>query len=42
MQEIDRLVREAHTKRYQANCNERKAISMVEKEIESWTTSKKN
>ena len=34
MQEIDRLVREAHTKRYQANCNERKAISMVEKEIE--------
>ena len=42
MQKIDRLVREAHTKRYQANCNERKAISMVEKEIESWTTSKKN
>ena len=41
MQEIDRLVREAHTKRYQANCNERKAISMVEKEIESWTTSKR-
>lgn len=37
MQKIDRLVREAHTKRYQANCNERKAISMVEKEIESWT-----
>ena len=42
MQEIDRLVREAHTKRYQANCYERKAISMIEEEIESWTTSKKN
>lgn len=42
MQEIDRLVREAHTKRYKANCKERKAISMVEEEIESWTTSKKN
>ena len=42
MQKIDRLVREAHTKRYQANCNERKAISLVEAEIESWTTSKKN
>lgn len=37
MLEIDKLVREAHTKRYQANCNERKAISMVEQEIESWT-----
>lgn len=37
MQEIDRMVRDAHTKRYQANCNERQAISMVEQEIESWT-----
>ena len=37
MQKIDKLVRDAHAKRYQANCNERKAISMVEKEIESWT-----
>lgn len=37
MHEIDRLVREAHTKRYQANCNERQAISMIEQEIESWT-----
>ena len=37
MLEIDKLVREAHTKRYQANCNERQAISMVEQEIESWT-----
>lgn len=42
MQEIDKLVRDAHAKRYQANCNERKAISLVEVEIESWTTSKKN
>ena len=42
MQEIDKLVRDAHAKRYQANCNERKAISLVEAEIESWTTSKKN
>ena len=37
MQEIDRMVRDAHTKRYQANCNERQAISMIEQEIESWT-----
>lgn len=37
MLEIDKLVREAHTKRYQANCNERQAISMIEQEIESWT-----
>lgn len=37
MDGIQELVREAHTKRYQANCNERKAISMIEQEIESWT-----
>ena len=36
MLEIDRLVREAHTKRYQANQKELKAISMVEQEIEKW------
>lgn len=42
MLEIDKLIREAHTKHYKANCNERKAISMVEQEIESWTISKKN
>lgn len=36
MQEIDSLVKTAHTKRYQANCNEREAISMVETEIEKW------
>lgn len=34
MQEIDRLVREAHTKRHLANQKELKAISMVEQEIE--------
>ena len=34
--EIDKLVKEAHTKRYEANENERKAIRMVEEEIEKW------
>ena len=34
--EIDQLVKEAHTKRYEANENERKAIRMVEEEIEKW------
>ena len=36
MLEIDRLVREAHTKRHLANQKELKAISMVEQEIEKW------
>ncbi len=36
MNEIDKLVKEAHTKRYEANNNERKAIHMVEEEIEKW------
>lgn len=36
MEEIDQMVKEAYTKRYRANCNERKAKSMVEREIESW------
>ncbi len=36
MLEIDRIVREAHTKRHQANQKELKAISMVEQEIEKW------
>ena len=36
MNEIDQLVKEAHTKRYEANENERKAIRMVEEEIEKW------
>jgi hypothetical protein len=36
MQEIDRLVREAHTKRHLGNQKELKAISMVEQEIEKW------
>lgn len=36
MEEIDKMVKDAYTKRYRANCNERKAISMVEQEIESW------
>ena len=36
MEEIDKMVKEAYTKRYRANNNERKAISMVEREIESW------
>ncbi len=42
MLEIDKLVREVHTKRYQANCNERKVISMVEQEIDSWSAWKEN
>jgi hypothetical protein len=36
MMEIDRLVREAHTKRHEANVKELKAIKMVEDEIEKW------
>ena len=36
MMEIDRLVRDAHTKRHQANQMEIKAISLVEQEIEKW------
>ena len=36
MEEIDRMVREAHTMRYQANQKELKAIAMVEAEIEKW------
>ena len=36
MEEIDKMVKDAYTKRYRANCNERKAISLVEQEIESW------
>lgn len=36
MEEIDKLVKDAYTKRYLANCNECKAISLVEQEIESW------
>ena len=36
MLKIDQLVREAHTKRYEANNCERKAIRMVEQEIEKW------
>ena len=36
MKRIDKLVKEAHTKRYEANENERKAIRMVEEEIEKW------
>lgn len=36
MNEIDQLVKNAHTKRYEANENERKAIRMVEEEIEKW------
>ena len=36
MNEIDKLVKDAHTKRYEANENERKAIRMVEEEIEKW------
>lgn len=38
MNRIDKLVKEAHTKRYEANENERKAIRMVEEEIEKWNT----
>ena len=36
MNEIDQLVKKAHTLRYKANCKERAAISMVEQEIEKW------
>lgn len=36
MVKIDSLVREAHTKRHQANQMELKAIRMVEEEIEKW------
>lgn len=36
MQEIDRLVRKAHTLHHKANENEHKAIRMVEQEIEKW------
>ena len=36
MMEIDRLVRDAHIKRHQANQNELRAINMVEQEIEKW------
>lgn len=36
LEEIDKMVKDAYTKRYRANCNERKAIFLVEQEIESW------
>lgn len=36
MEEIDKLVRTAHTKRHIANQKELKAIAMVEAEIEKW------
>lgn len=36
MEEIDQMVRKAHTMRYQANQKELKAITMVEAEIEKW------
>ncbi len=36
MEEIDRLVKTAHTKRHEANVKELEAIAMVEHEIESW------
>lgn len=36
MNEIDRLVKVAHTKRHEANVKELKAISLVEAEIEKW------
>ena len=36
MIQIDSLVKKAHTKRYEANNCERKAIRMVEQEIEKW------
>ena len=39
MKEIDCLVREAHTKRHQANKLERDAIARVEVEIEKWSRS---
>ena len=34
---IDKLVKEAHAKRYEANETERKAIRIVEQEIEKWS-----
>ena len=36
MKEIDRMVRDAHSKRHLANVKELKAIAMVEAEIEKW------
>lgn len=36
MVEIDKLVKEAHSKKYRANCLERKAITMIEQKIEKW------
>lgn len=36
MNKIDRMVRNAHTKRHLANEKELKAIAMVEAEIEKW------
>lgn len=36
MEEIDWIVKQAHTKKHKANCLERKAILMVELEIEKW------
>lgn len=36
MNEIDRMVREAHTKRHKANCLELEAIKMVEDKIDKW------
>ena len=36
MKEIDGMVREAHTKRHEANRLEFEAIKMVEDEIEKW------
>ena len=36
MREIDRMVRDAHTKRHKANRLELEAIKMVEDEIEKW------
>lgn len=36
MKEIDRMVRDAHTKRHLANVKELEAIAMVEAEIEKW------
>lgn len=37
MHQIDQLVKDAHSKRYLANSNEKKAISILEKEIDSWS-----
>lgn len=36
MQEIDEIVNKAHELRYKAILKERKAISMIEQEIEKW------